>query len=81
LGKFFYPGVKEKIAEMAGGDYYVAFTGICEFHVHPVNDSNPRQILGRLKHMNKNVNKTGETLTRKVYRYKVDTKELVMVDL
>jgi hypothetical protein len=78
---FFYPGVKEKIAEMAGGDYYVVFTGICEFHVHPVNEANPRQLLSSLKYMNKSMNKPGETLTRKIYRYNVETKELVMMQL
>lgn len=78
---FWYPGVQEKIAEMAGGDYYVAFTGIHEFHVHPVNTVPARQILGRLKDMNKYMNKEDEILSRKVYLYRADTKELTALEL
>lgn len=73
---FWYPGVQEKIAEMAGGDYYVAFTGIHDFHVHPVGSIRARDVLANLKHMNK-VNAEGETLSRKVYLYKADTKDLI----
>jgi hypothetical protein len=77
---YWYPGVKEKIAKMAGGDYYVVFTGIHDFRVHPVGTVKPRDILRVLKDMNK-INPKGETLTRKIYRYKADTKELVQLDL
>lgn len=77
---FWYPGVKEKIAEMAGGDYYVAFTGIHDFHVHPVGSTSARDVLGNVKHMNK-INGKNETLSRKVYRYRADTKELVQLEL
>lgn len=77
---FWYPGVKEKIAEMAGGDYYIAFTGIHDFHVHPVGSISPRQVLAKLKNMNK-VNPEGEILSRKVYQYIAETKELKALEL
>jgi hypothetical protein len=77
---FWYHGVQEKIAEMAGGDYYVAFTGIHEFHVHPVSTDSARDILKRVKEMNK-FNKKDEILTRKVYLYHADTKELEQLEL
>lgn len=77
---FWYPGVQEKIAEMAGGDYYVAFTGIHDFHVHPAGSISPRQVLANLKHMNR-INGKDETLSRKVYLYQADTRELKALDL
>jgi hypothetical protein len=46
---YWYPGVKEKIAEMAGGDYYIAFTGVHDFRVHPVGKISPRNVLRNLK--------------------------------
>jgi hypothetical protein len=77
---FWYPGVQEKIAEMAGGDYYIAFTGIHDFHVHPVSSTSARAVLSNLKNMNK-INPPGETLSRKVYQYKVASKELIELAL
>jgi hypothetical protein len=77
---FWYPGVQEKIAEMAGGDYYVAFTGIHDFRVHPVGTTTARAVLLKLKNMNQ-FNKKDETLSRKVYRYHADTKELEQLEL
>lgn len=78
---FWYPGVKERIAEMAGGDYYVAFTGIHEFHVHPVGSERPINILRRIKDMNTRVNKPDEILSRKVYKYDHVAGKLEMVNL
>ncbi len=78
---FWYPGVKEKIAEMAGGDYYVAFTGIHEFHVHPVGTERPINILRRIKDMNTRMNKPDEILSRKVYKYDHVSGELEMLNL
>jgi hypothetical protein len=78
---FWYPGVSEKIAQMAGGDYYVAFTGIHEFHVHPISSARPLDILKHLKNMNKNMNKKDEILSRKVYLYHADTKKLEPLEL
>jgi hypothetical protein len=77
---FWYPGVQEKIAEMAGGDYYIAFTGIHDFHIHPVSNTGAREVLSNLKEMNR-INPPGETLSRKVYRYNVASKELIELAL
>ena len=78
---FWYPGVQKKLAEMAGGDYYVAFTGIHEFHIHPVGSTTPREILERIKQMNRYMNKKEEILSRKVYRYQAETGELKELEL
>ena len=66
---------------MAGGDYYVAFTGIHEFHVHPVDSERPINILRRIKDMNTRVNKPDEILSRKVYKYDHVAGKLEMVNL
>ena len=73
---FWYPGVKEKLAEMAGGDYYVSFTSVDDFHIHPIGSMSPRSILQILKDFNKNMNKRNEILTRKLYIYKAKTGKL-----
>ena len=69
---FFYPGVKERIAQMYGSDYYVAFTGIHEICLHKKGTISPRDILRNLKATNKNGDPE-ETLSRKVYLYEKDT--------
>ncbi|MBS5299563.1 MAG: hypothetical protein KHY39_00700 [Clostridiaceae bacterium] len=78
---FWYPGVKEKLAELAGGDFYVAFTGIHDFHIHPVNSTTPKEVLDRLKQMNRYINRKEEILSRKVYRYRAENGELTPLDL
>lgn len=78
---FWYPGVKEKLTQLAGGDFYVAFTGIHEFHIHPVNSITPKEILQRLKQMNRYMNHKDEILSRKVYRYQTETGKLEALDL
>ena len=77
---FWYPGVKEKIAEFAGGDYYVVFTGISEFHAHAVNMITVESLYKNLEGMNKYVNRDDELLTRYIYRYNHLSKELERVD-
>ena len=64
----FYPGVKEKIASMAGGSYYVAFTSIHEAEIHCANTIPPRSILRNLKSVDKAFGPE-ETLSKKVYFY------------
>ncbi len=64
----FYPGVKEKIAIMAGGSYYVAFTSIHEAEIHCEGTVPPRNILRNLKSVGKAFGPE-ETLTKKVYFY------------
>ncbi len=76
---FFYPGVKEKIAEMLGGeDYYVVFTSTEDFHVHKCSQNDAASLEKRLIDMNKYF-PLGEMLTEKIYKYSVDTGELTEV--
>ena len=48
----FYPGVKEKIAQMAGGFFYAAFTSIHDVRIHCDKSIPPRHILQNLKSVN-----------------------------
>ena len=77
---FFYPGVREKLAEVMGGSYYIAFTSIHEAHLHLKGSKRPRDILHRLKSVNKAFD-PNEILTRKVYLYDADKASLDAVEL
>ena len=64
----FYPGVKERLAELMEGDYYVGFTSIHEAVIHPVR----HKILGEMKAAIQHTNAVfdrREMLTNCVYRY------------
>lgn len=76
----FYPGVKERIAELFGGDFYVAFTSIHEGRLHKKGTIPPRQILDRVKEMNRMLDPS-EVLTRKVYLYEAASKEFRQLEL
>lgn len=76
----FYPGVKERLAELFGDDYYVAFTSIHDAKIHKKGTILPRQILARIKEIN-NTFDPAETLSRKVYLYEAATKELKQLEL
>lgn len=76
----FYPGVKERIAELFGGDFYVAFTSIHEGRLHKKGTIPPRQILDRVKEMNRMLDPS-EVLTRKVYLYESASKEFRQLEL
>lgn len=75
---FFYPGVKERLAELMEGDYFVGFTSIHEAVVHPVC----RKVLSEMKEGIYQTNicfDPKEMLTNKVYRYSCKRKELIEV--
>lgn len=64
----FYTGVKEKIAELYGDSYYVAFTSIHEARTHCRGAYPPRDILKSLKETNRVFPKE-EMLSNKVFYY------------
>lgn len=76
----FYPGVKEKIASMAGGSFYVAFTSIHEAKIHCDKTIAPRNILNNIKRVNKAFDPE-EILTRKVYYYDAAKKTFDALEL
>ncbi len=65
---FFYPGVKDILAEKLGGDYYVVFPSLHEAMIHPVSCSNAREIRTSLQHINA-VYGEGEMLSDRVFCY------------
>lgn len=76
----FYPGVMKRIAELFGDDYYIAFTGTCEARLHKKGTIQPRNILMRIKQMNKAFDPS-ETLSNKVYLYETANQEMKQLEL
>ena len=76
----FYPGVMKRIGELFGDDYYIAFTGTSEARLHKKGTIRPRNILMRLKQMNK-VFDPSEILSNKVYLYETANQELRQLEL
>ena len=76
----FYPGVMKRIAELFGDDYYIAFTGTSEARLHKKGTIQPRNILMRIKQMNKTFDPS-ETLSNKVYLYEAAKQELKQLEL
>ncbi len=75
---FFYPGVKERLAELLRGDYYVGFTSIHQAVIHPAGD----RALHHLKEVIFRTNimfEPNERLTGRVYQYSCRRKELIEV--
>lgn len=70
----FYPEVQERLAELFGGEYYVAFTATDSAMIHPVGSVSPRELLLRLKHV-RNV-MPEEFLSKYVYKYNSVKKEI-----
>lgn len=76
----FYPGVLDRLSQMAGGDIYVLFTSISDLHAHPVNGRYKLSSMRRtLAETNRELNQHGELLSRQVYLYSETTKELTAV--
>ena len=69
----FYPGVKEKIAELFDSGFYVAFTSINDARIHHKDSISPRVVLHSLKEINRKFD-PNDTLSRKVYYYDRDKK-------
>lgn len=69
----FYPGVRDRLAEIMGGSYYAAFISIHECMIHRSDTISPKQIRRHLSDVN-NAFSSDENLTRKVFYYDVKTK-------
>jgi len=74
----FYPGVKEKIAEMFGDSFYVAFTSIHEAMLHKKGTFDPSSIRRHVRATNKAFGPE-ETLSDNVYFYDMNTKTFSIV--
>lgn len=76
----FYPGVKEKITELFGDSFYVAFTSIHEAMIHKKGTIDPSSIRRHVRATNRTFG-MDETLTEEVYYYDRDNKTFEMVKL
>ena len=77
----FYPGVQEKIFEMVGGDYYVAFTSVDDVKIHVAGSIKPRSVLQNLKQVNKQFNTKEDVLSNKVFKYSGEKGKLEVLEL
>ena len=75
---FFYPGMKERLADFLEGDYYVGFLNVNEVAVCPVR----RKVLGELKsavfYANALLDER-KRLTNRIYRYSSSYRRLIEV--
>ena len=74
----FYPGVRERLAELLNGDFYVGFTSVHEAVIHPTRTKNPGEMKAAIQHINA-VYDEREMLTNKVYRYYAKQEKFVEV--
>lgn len=76
----FCPGVLERLYRMIGEDFYLVFSGISDVHIHPVSGPIKVSSMRRtLADMNQNANKRDEILSRHIYRYDGEKKEIAQV--
>ncbi len=74
----FYPGVREQLARMLRGDYYVGFVSIHEAVIHPVRYKSLPEMKAAIRRINAMIDER-EVLTTRVYRYICSRKMLVEV--
>lgn len=74
----FYAGVKERIGELLGGDYYVGFTSVHEAVIHSVRHKHLSDLKETIQHNNILLGDK-EVLSGRVYRYLCRRGELVEV--
>ena len=65
---FFYPGVREILAQKLDGDYYVVFPSVHEAIIHPVNCIHVREIRASIQHINAIYGESG-MLSDRVFCY------------
>jgi len=76
----FYPGVLERLYRMVGEDFYLVFSGIHDVHIHPVNGrARVSSMRSTLADMNRTANKRDEVLSRQIYQYDGEKKEIMVV--
>ena len=73
----YYPGVQERLSVLAGGDYYIVFTGTSEARIHPGGTISPNAMRNALLDTNKRYPE--EMLTNNIYFYDSKRKSLKKV--
>ena len=75
----FLPGVAERISELLGAGFYLAFTSIHEVMIHDERLIQPKQIAEVLRETIKDYTSETEFLSDHVYYYDKDRKEISMI--
>lgn len=75
---FFYPGVKERLSKLLGGDYYAAFPSAHEARIYPVCHEAVRRLTAEVQEGCCRYEKE-ELLTDSIYRYSSGRQELIEV--
>ena len=72
----FYPGVKERLAELLNGDFYAAFPNVSEALIYPVRHKSLSEVKAELARNNA-LQESRSFLTGRVYRYVTLRRELM----
>lgn len=65
---------------MIGSDFYLVFSSTLDVHIHPVDGKFKVKDMRRtLDDMNRNANRRDEILSRQIYRYNGEQKEITIV--
>ncbi len=76
----FYPGVLERLYQMTGENFYLVFSGIYDVHIHPVSGNfKVSSMRSTLSDMNRTANRRDELLSRQIYLYDGEKKEITVV--
>lgn len=74
-----YPGMKEKLGEVIGGDYYILPSSVHEVLILPDRgETAPKDLARMVKDINENVVKPEDRLCNKVFRYRLKEQELTV---
>ncbi len=75
----YYPGMKEKIGEIVGGDYFVLPSSVHEVLIMPDNGRmTPMELAKMVKEINENEVAPQDLLCSRVLRFRADTQELAV---
>ncbi|MEG2440881.1 MAG: DUF5688 family protein [Acetivibrio sp.] len=73
---FFYPGVRERIAEIIKDDYYLIFTSVHEAAIYLKSKTNAKYLKRKLQNINAN-NRGVEIVSNVVYYYSREKQSLI----
>ena len=82
MGKWFIQNVAIRDCQKTSREsYYVSFTSIHDVRIHPVSTVQPRRILRSLKDVNKMFNQASDILSRQIFVYDNEKKELKPMEM
>lgn len=76
----FLPGVAQKLGELLGNDYYLAFTSIHEVAIHDMGFVDVEGIRSSLHELNAELDMEEDFLTEQVYKYSREDDKIEMIE-